>query len=385
MTAQQVYETLKFIDTLDSKLGLQKTLESIVEALDNLVSAPAQPQYQSALATALASFTTAAGKLRDSITPAQYLAIKAMGGEEFFDPLIADKVKASIQTNAMTPSVAKDFVHDLSTRRSAFLSTVRAARQSLEKLGIRESELKPDSADIAFLIPRTIFDNHLGSLAKELTFISRLMQDLSEAITGQAEQPELEQLSSSVPTISLLASLGVITVIATVVNKFLEAWEKIEKIRRLRAELTDMGMKGAAIEELTDQITTTVDEVVEESTEIALVNYKGDDGRKKELGNAIRQDARRLFGQIERGLTVEVHVGKPTDKDGEIQEALSAVADLAKKMEFPQVAKEPILLENGEILEGEIQAVKATKKTTTHRSTTSKRETHKDSKQETEK
>jgi len=103
-------------DTLDTKLTLQKSLETIVAALSNLVSSPAQPNYQSELASAIATFDTAAAKLAVSITPSQYAAIREIGGEELFDSTIADKVKNSIQTNAMTPSVAKDFVQDLATK-----------------------------------------------------------------------------------------------------------------------------------------------------------------------------------------------------------------------------------------------------------------------------
>jgi hypothetical protein len=141
------------------------SLEAVRDALNNLVSSPAQPQYQETLATALTTLTDAAAKLAESITPSQASMIKQMGGEDFFDPQIADKVKTSIQSNAMTPSVARDFVQDLATRRSSFLSTVRSTRKNLGALGIRESALKPDSADIAFLIPRDIFKNHLSDFA----------------------------------------------------------------------------------------------------------------------------------------------------------------------------------------------------------------------------
>jgi hypothetical protein len=384
MTSEKLYGLLKFLDTLDTKLGLQKSLEAVVTALTNLVSSPAHPQYQSELATALSTFETAASKLGTSITPSQYSEIKEIGGEEFFDTKIADRVKASIQTNAMTPSVAKDFVQELATKRSAFVSIVRGARQNLEKLGIEESAVEPNTADIAFLIPRDIFDNQLGSLAKELTFISRLMRDFSEALTGKAEHVEVEQLSSSVPTVTLMAAAGVISIIGTVINKFLEAWEKIEKIRRLRGELTEIGMRGTAIQELTEQITTTVDEVVEESTEIVIANYEGDEGRKQELGNAIRQDTRRLFGQIERGLTVEIRAGAAADKAGGDAEkaALETISNLSKTLEFPSIAREPMLLGNGEILEGEIKTIKTSKKSTTHKTTTSKKETNKNDKED---
>jgi hypothetical protein len=382
MTSQKLYEILEFLDALDTKLNLQKTLESIKEALDELVEQPAQPEYQNALATALASFEAAAGKLTDLITPSQFEAIEDMGGYDFFDPAIAEGVKSSIQKNAMTPSVARDFVRNLAKRRAAFLATVSEARQSLEKLGVKTSVLQPGSADLAFLIPRDIFDNHLAAFAKELTFISRLMGHLSEALTGKAEQVELEQLSSSVPTVALVAGVSVISVLATIVNKFLDAWTKVEKIRKMRAELSDMGLRKTALDELTEEVTATVDEVVEEATELVLRNYDGAPERKNELTNAVRQDTHRLFGQIERGLTVEFRAASSKDEGTEQGKALANISNLSRLIQFPQIPKEPMLLANGQILEGDIQAVKRTKKTTTHKTTTSKKVVGKEEKPE---
>ncbi len=41
-------------------------------------------------------------------------------------------------------------------------------------------------------------------------------------------------------------------------------------------------MKGTAVEELTEQVTTTIEEIVEESTDLVLAKYDGHDtGRKK--------------------------------------------------------------------------------------------------------
>ena len=122
-----------------------------------------------------------------------------------------------------------------------------------------------------------MFDNHLGPFAKELKFIADLIQNITEGVTGQAKPVELEELSSSVPTVALAgAGLAAIATLATIVGKFLEAWERILKIRNLRTELTEIGIKKTAVAELTEQITTTVDEVIEESTTIVLVQYSGD-------------------------------------------------------------------------------------------------------------
>jgi hypothetical protein len=383
MTSQRLYGTLDLLDSLDRNLGLQSSLEAIRDALNNLVNQPAQPSYQTNLANALSSFTAAVGKMAASIGPSQAAAIQEMGGAEFFDPAMAHKVTTSIQTNAMTPSVARDFVQDLAVRRSTFLATVRNARQSLEKLRVADSGLKPGEADVAFLIPWEIFDSELRLFAKELTFISRLVQDLTEAQTGKAEPVILEQLSSSIPTVALLAALPVLQMLGIVINKYLEAWERIEKIRQMRAQLAEMGLKGkTALQELTDEIATTVDDVVEESTELVMANYKGDRG---DLENAVRSDMRRLFGQIERGLAVEFRA-EPQGAEGEAQKALQQIADAGKQLKFPQVAKEPLLLKSGEVLEDAggqgAHVVKRTKRTATRRTTTSSKEPSKDGPQE---
>ena len=136
MTSQKLYEILSFFEKLDTRLSLQRNLEAVATALKNIVSNPAAPQHQSTLASALASFEAAAKQLRGSITPSQAAAIAEMGGREFFDPSIAERVMLSVQTNAMTPSVAQAFVQDLADRRSAFLSTVRSALENLGQLGI---------------------------------------------------------------------------------------------------------------------------------------------------------------------------------------------------------------------------------------------------------
>ena len=150
----------------------------------------------------------------------------------------------------------------------------------------------------------------------------------------------------------------------------------------MRADLSDMGLKKTALDELTEQITTTVDEVVEEATEIVLVNYTGSPERKNELSNAVRQDTHRLFGQIERGLTVEFRAVPSKEEKSEEGKALANISNLSRVIQFPQIPKEPMLLSSGQILEGDIQAVKHTKKTTTHKTTTSKKLVGKEDKPE---
>jgi hypothetical protein len=331
---------------------------------------PANPQQQSTLATALAAFANAARHLSEALTPSISSSITDLGGADFFDPSIAESVQAAVASNAMTPSVARDFVQNLATRRATFLGTVGQTLEGLNNLGVKGGSLPPGTADLAFLIPRDLFDNQLTSFAKELHFISRMIQNFSEALTGKAEPVVLEELSSSVPTVAVAASLTVVAALATMVNKFLDAWIKVEKIRKLRAELTDMGLKCKALEELSETINTTVTEVIEESTRTTISYYGGDPGRKNELETALGQDTRRLFGQIERGLIIQFRAEPSEEASEQDQKAIETVDRVTRVLHFPPPVDQPVLLTNGEVLEGDLEIQKVSKRVETKKTTT---------------
>src|SRR5437899_11464784 len=142
----------------------------------------------------------------------------------------------------------------------------------------------------------------------------------------------------------------------------------------MRNDSMDIGIKGTTEDELREHVTTTVEEIVEESTELVLKNSPLQDvGRKNELRNALSTDVRRLFGQIERGLTVEFRAEPKSDTDAETAEALKTIDELASTLKFPPPAKEPLLLGDPEILEGELHK-NTYKKTSTKTNSTTKKE-----------
>ena len=85
------------------------------------------------------------------------------------------------------------------------------------------------------------------------------------------EPVELEELSSSEPTIFLAVTPLALLALAEAANMFLNAWKKIEEIREIRGRLKKVAIEGAAATELDERITTIVDDVVEESvTKVSL-------------------------------------------------------------------------------------------------------------------
>jgi len=198
--------------------------------------------------------------------------------------------------------------------------------------------------------------------ALELRFLDRLLLDISEATLGQPEPPVLEALSTTNPMVAIFAQPQVLEVLAKAVNLFLDAWAKIEEIRKVRADVSRIGISGAALQQFDEKIEETVTEVVEESVKMSLSSYSSDNGRKNELGNALSQDMRRLFGQIERGLIVEFRAEPDKKADDENAQSLLNVRDIGKGLRYPTPEAQPLLLASGEVLEGEI--TRTTKKKT---------------------
>ncbi|HEX3891792.1 MAG TPA: hypothetical protein VHW46_04395 [Terracidiphilus sp.] len=357
---------------MDDELKLEESLATINEALVNLTNSPGAPQHQSVLAAALSQFSSGAQQLRDLLTPSESSAIAELGGAEFFDPDIQAKVRDAVEHNAMTPAVARDIVKDIARRREAFMQTVSSSLAGLKTLLVPTTPMQnaPSPGTAAFVIPRTIFKNELGEFAKELNFINQLAQHLSEAATEEPQKIELQSLSSSIPMVSIAAGLGVLSLLGTVINSFLDAWAKVQKIRKAVEDVKALGLiSKTAIAEMEESIVTTVEDVVEQSTTLCLKDYTKV-GRRNELENGLRRDIRRLFGQIELGLSVEIvtHDSDKLPKDTRAE--LVALNNLAKTMRFPAVAQHTLLLTEGEILEGEIETTKTTRKTTTTHKTT---------------
>jgi len=370
MNLERFRATLDLMTSLDRSLQLQNWVDQIRDNLNNLANAPTQPAHQNALASALSSLSTASEKLASQLTPDQSRLIGELGGSPYFDPGLASRLKAEIAANAMTPSVPRDTVQRYSSERSNYIGTLNNTLAGLKALGIQGEELEPGTADVSFSIPGEIFKNDLGDFAKEITFLDRLLGHLAEALSDDAQEIRLEGLSSSTPTVAVTAGIKVIASLADLVSKFLTAWEKVEQYREARQKLTELGLSQKALEEVSDQITTTIEEVVEESVEVIVAGFATDEARKNELRNALTQDTRRLFGQLERGLTIQFRAKPKEEAEGEEAAALSTIQEASQSLNYPPIQIEPILLASETVVEGDVPVFKYVKKTASKKTTT---------------
>jgi DNA primase len=347
MTSEKLLQTIKFLVDIDQRLSLQAILDRISSNLSSLASSPAQTTYQENLATQLEALDGATASLALELTPARVSAIEKIGAADFFNPHIAKKVREAVSQNAMTPSVARDVVESLATRRTAYVTTLEATLSGLMELGVKETTPPAGAADLSFIVPRDLFDNDLGQLAAELRYINRLLRHYGELVTGGTYTVRLEELSSSDPTISVLSTLELAEHIASTVSKLIELWKTVSEYLDARNMLTRLGLEGVALEQITDTATKKIETVIEETVEetITTTKYKGP--RKNELRNALLIDTRFLYGQIERGLLVEVRAQAPTSPTDDDTKSINHISELNKTMVFPSRNPHPLFLPSG--------------------------------------
>lgn len=374
MTIERFYELLAKLISADSDLNLQSSLTQIRDSLNNLTSQPNAAQHQTSLKNALEAFEVGTAELGRLIGLSDRRAIEEIGGKDFFDPSISASVADSISHNAMTPAVARDFVQNLTNQRAIFLETLKSTAKGIGDLGITQAEeANQPEVSVGFSIPRNLFDDQLDTFANELRFIDRLLRNIQEASTGQVTPPRLGTLASSIPTVVVWDGLLTLKLLGVVINEFLDAWKKIEKIREIRTSMANIGFdSGPAVKQIDEHIEAAVSDAVEKSKKSVMRDYPKKDGRQHELDTGLDKNLRRLFSLIESGLTVEIKVKADADDEDSTSD-LHELKQIADRMDFPAPTQEPKLLKADLNIEDDTATVGASKSATAQTRTAKKK------------
>jgi hypothetical protein len=208
----------------------------------------------------------------------------------------------------MTPVVVRDQLQDFISRRQEFLGSMVKARDGMRSLGFQKQTVAPGEADLAFLIPRDLFGNQLGGLAKELAVINRIVRIFEEVSVAEPPEIEVREISSSEPTFVLGIPLPTILMIGALVQWGLAKWKTVEEIRKIRRESESLGLPKEIVSKFEDHIQSSIESAVAAKTIELIAMYKGEDARRNELQLGLTWAIESLMARIERGLTVEIRV-----------------------------------------------------------------------------
>jgi len=351
MNAERLRELSEFLERENTRLEIQRRLEALRNALQQLGSSPGDSDSQNAVVQSRNQFEDSIVNFVVSLTPALRASIGEIKGTPYFTEALASNVREAIDSNAMTPAVAHQRVGAIFDGRREYLDNLERANASLAALGIRTPETYDGEAEVGFLLPRGLFDNQLDNFSKELSQIDRIARTYSELVTGSVTPPTLRQISSTDPLIFVGVQIGVVIAIARSITWMLETWKKALEIKSLYGDAKALNLPEQLLKGFEDSIKKHVDESIEHHTNQLMAQYTVAEDRQNEMRTALRFGMRYLIERIERGMQVEVRYlrdgkqegAKDGPPGGPTEEQLVQLREIAKDLSFPAVTGEPLL------------------------------------------
>ncbi|MBS7792458.1 hypothetical protein KTR66_20870 [Roseococcus sp. SDR] len=355
MNASRLLEIVERMRATEAHGGLQNLLvNSVMSSLQNLVSSPNSPQWQTSLRDGLTQLSDAQTAATKSLGPEDRKAFAELRGAEFLLNDLAEMVDGVVQANAATLQVAANELAPFIQRRADFLTGLDALSRHLRELGLEEPPLEAGEAELGIRLPRTVFSNSLDGLQQELKTINRIIRAVSEAVSGSPDTAEVRRISTSDPLFTLGLPLATILAIGKLVTWGLGVWKQVEDIRLVRAQTRKLDIENsAALAEMYEKaIEKKVNGLVEAKVrEMLGVRYE-EAGRAQEQRTDLTQVLGILLDQLQKGITIEVRLGPPPpeqadgereDEQGRVRKANYAeLAEVRQKLLFPTFSDEPL-------------------------------------------
>lgn len=352
MNINRFCEITAIIQDYENRHKIQSQMSEVLGYLSSIASNPTESSYQASYAQSLDKLDKTLVRLDRELEPREVAVLKEIGGLAFFSTSITERIRKWVKENPASISVAVTGLSSFVNKRSEFVSNVNAVQSVFEKFGIDVDNLEEGSAEIGFLLPRDLFSNNLPNLIKELSTINNIVRIFSEVALGEVEEIEVRDISTSDPIFFLALAASTIALVGKAVTWALDTWERVENIRKVRAEIATLEETKSRPEMeqlLTNMIKETIEKKIVEYSDVLLNVARAEEARKHELRNHLDWALQSILSRIERGMVVEIRLLPPpveTDENGAEKPAPQAFQDIEKvisEMVFPRLQGTPVL------------------------------------------
>lgn len=352
MNVGRVLTLVQEIRELDQTLGVQKRLNNLRASAESLANEPQNQNHQADFVAKLRELRSKLTAEGDRLTTGQREFLEEIGVLDLFTADLAGKIQEQIRDNGIAPSVVKAFIEQAVSNREKVLSNFETLAKSLEEIGVEKDVLQPNEAELGFILPRALFHNHLRELAKEIDYIDKLVRAFFEVVdSDNHSDPELVQLSTSDPLITIATCYAVAVALGKTVTWLLESYKTTLEIKRMRNEAQAAGMKKEVIVAYEEKAEDIIKAAIEARVQQLIALYNGPKERAKELENYLRWGMESLVWRLERGFRVEVRYLPPPKKeeaeavDGEEpkQEFGKELGEIQAALSYPELKGDPIL------------------------------------------
>ncbi|MFD2726634.1 hypothetical protein [Hyunsoonleella rubra] len=342
---------------LDEEIKTDKIvtlLQQVRDHLQNQVNQPNQPSHQTNLVNSLKKLYTALESSNyNDYSPSWKEIISEISGEIELGVPLKQKIENILATNSITPANALEEIKQIFIDLQTFQTAIKNTLNGFEALGIEEEDLDAGQCELGYTIPREFVENKLSELKNEIAELNFILNNISEAVTGEKQEYKVKTISSSDFLLYVIIGLQVADVLSNATERILNIYKGILEIKQLRNQLKDKGIpasKTKSIEThangmMKDEIKAIVKEVMDE-------HYDGDNGRKNELQNGLTISLNKLANRIDKGFNVEIRVEplpepeeeeEPTAEYQQNSETIKSIQESARKIEFLDAGGESIL------------------------------------------
>lgn len=339
-------------------------LQSLQQSLQALVSSPADPGTQSNVGAARSTLEAdlRSGEL-DEANPRWRDLLIGMGAAIVIPDVLLGRVADVLGQSALTPQVANDEVSALVSEINAAKTHMSNVVGAFDHLGIEASSLEPGEFEAAVLIPRSAVSNNLSELGQEFKDLETLIRPFIEIEGGSPPPVQIRQIASSDFLTALALAPPAALFLSKAIDGVLTVYERVLKIRKLRAELAGAGLQEATIGTIEQDATEMVEREIPSIVREVLAGATGltsDNGRQNEIEIALTKSVAGIARRIDHGFRMTVRAGPPvetdeTDENGEpigpsdAEIALNAlraqVIDNQRRADAQALEGEPILRE----------------------------------------
>lgn len=313
MNTERLRSLLGLLIAANQKHNFVGLLQAVESAYTQSVQSPS-PENATVYNDALEALRVTAHEFPiGSLSASRRKTLEAIGGLVYYGEDLVLRIN-EIVTGSDTPSNAVAAMQDLRSKAQDFFPTVQALDDNLNKLGVRVEDIPTDSAEIEVLIPKSMVEGHLTGLVKETRHLDAVFSDIREVVTGKRTSLDIRSLGSGSLELYLTVDLVTGAVVLTFVTAVVQLINSILQTRRDRESLEQQDAPKQIIKEIISWEEKRINGQIDKLRDELLEQYKGEEGRKEELRNALSKSLKRLADRIDRGMDIDVTTAATVDE-----------------------------------------------------------------------
>lgn len=354
MNTTKLHVIAKALKKEMARVGAVPLVNQAIQALENQIKQPQQPNHQQDVSKHLANlYKNLGGSPVDDYSPAWRDAMRQLGVENEYGASLEDRIRDIFEKNQITPQTALEEMRVLHEGINGTETQLTGLIAGLEYFDVGEDVLESDECEVGIVVPRAYVNDNLREFGSELIELEKSLLVFSELVTGKREPLEIRQISSSELSVFLEYLPQVGACIAVAVERIVALYKQSLEIKKLKQELAAQDVPDDSLKGIEDHVTSLVSPKLDELAKELLENYGDelDPDRKNEISIEIRHSLNKIANRIDRGFNVEIRVSEvEDDEDAEQSDeadsqrsARQQILESASKIEYLEQIGDPVL------------------------------------------